>query len=99
AREGKHANGRPWTGRAIAPIIERETGWWQGQSMHLWRLGSMVGAASLGLILSLAGSASAQVIAPRVETVPIPPNLDRFNLSFEEFKAYSSMQNFELIGH
>src|SRR5207245_5225022 len=51
------------------------------------------------VMLALAGAASAQVVAPRVENVVIPSNVDPFNLSFEEFKKYSSAKNFELIGH
>jgi hypothetical protein len=50
------------------------------------------------LLLASVGAASAQVLAPKVETVPIPPNVDPFNLSFEEFKTYSSFKNFELVG-
>src|ERR1700752_3313082 len=46
----------------------------------------------------LATAAAAQVIAPRVENVPIPSNVDPFSLSLEEFKKYSSAENFELLG-
>src|SRR5262249_40851670 len=51
------------------------------------------------VVRAFAGIASAQVVAPRVENVQIPTNVDPFNLSFEEFKKYSSARNFELIGH
>src|SRR5262245_24484986 len=45
------------------------------------------------------GAASGQVIAPQVESVPIPPGVDAFNLSLDEIKNYSSIKNFELLGH
>ena len=38
------------------------------------------------------------VTAPKVENVPIPPNVDPFSLSFDDFKKYSSPRNFELLG-
>ena len=63
--------------------------------MARWSLASL----STCVMLALAGAASAQVVAPRVENVVIPSNVDPFNLSFEEFKKYSSAKNFELIGH
>src|SRR5438876_9303962 len=63
--------------------------------MARWSLASL----SACVMLALAGAASAQVVAPRVENVVIPSNVDPFNLSFEEFKQYSSAKNFELIGH
>jgi hypothetical protein len=46
----------------------------------------------------LAAAASAQVTAPRVTNVPIPPNVDPFSLSFDDFRKYSSTRNFELLG-
>jgi hypothetical protein len=64
------------------------------------RPASGIGWASLACLLwALAGAASAQVLAPKVETADIPPNVDVFNLSFEEVKSYSSIKNFELVGH
>ena len=56
-----------------------------------------VGFAFLSLLV-LPAAASAQVLAPRVDYTPIPPNVDPFSLSFEDFKQYSSMRNFELLG-
>jgi hypothetical protein len=50
------------------------------------------------LILSLTAMAAAQVTAPKVPNVPIPANVDPFNLSFDEFKKYSSTKGFELLG-
>jgi len=47
----------------------------------------------------LAEAASSQVVAAKADSVSIPPNLDPFNLSFEDFKKYSSMKDFELVGH
>jgi len=55
-------------------------------------------ASRAWLMLTLAGPASAQVTAPKVENVPIPANVDVFNLSFEDFKKYSSAKGFELLG-
>jgi hypothetical protein len=49
-------------------------------------------------MLMLIRAASAQVTAPKIDTAPIPPNVDAFNLSFEDFKKYSAMKNFELLG-
>src|SRR5262249_15530501 len=64
--------------------------------------GRIVSLGRLGLaacaLLVFAGAAPAQVLAPRVETVPIPPNVDPFSLSFEDFQKYSSAKNFQLIG-
>src|SRR5215813_13240371 len=54
----------------------------------------------IALIACLAGgAASGQVIAPQVESVPIPPGVDAFNLSLDEIKKYSSTRNFEILGH
>jgi hypothetical protein len=44
------------------------------------------------------GAAFAQVIAPKVDNVPIPPGVDAFSLSLDEIKKYSSISNFELLG-
>src|SRR5262247_671383 len=63
--------------------------------MARWSLAGLGACA----VLAFAGIASAQVVAPRVENVIIPSNVDPFNLSFEEFKKYSAAKNFELIGH
>ena len=61
------------------------------------RLAGNIGLAFAMLAL-FASLASAQVTAPRVDNVPIPPNVDPFSLSFDDFKKYSSAKNFELIG-
>ena len=53
---------------------------------------------SVVVVLMLARAASAQVTAPKVADVPIPANVNAFNLSFEDFKKYSSAKNFELLG-
>lgn len=50
------------------------------------------------MMMLLARVAFAQVTAPKVETAPIPANVDAFSLSFEDFKKYSSAKNFELLG-
>jgi hypothetical protein len=47
----------------------------------------------------LAHVAAAQVTGPKIDNVPVPPGVDVFNLSFEDFKKYSSAKNFELLGH
>lgn len=67
--------------------------------MFRWQLRGLI-AMTCGACLSLAlnGTATAQVIGPKVDNVPIPANVDPFNLSFEDFKKYSSMKNFELVG-
>jgi hypothetical protein len=63
--------------------------------MVRWRLF----IASICLALVLAGAASAQqVLAPKVPTPATPPNLDVFNLSFEDFKKLSVSKGFELLG-
>src|SRR5215475_15301277 len=62
------------------------------------RLVDLVGAVCVAAFVAFAAAAPAQVLAPRVETVPIPPNVDPFSLSFEDFQKYSSAKNFELIG-
>ena len=66
--------------------------------MYGWRSGLAAIATSVCLILTLAKAAPAQV-APKVESVQIPPNVDPFDLSFDDIKKYSSMKNFELVGH
>jgi hypothetical protein len=43
--------------------------------------------------------AGAQVALPKVEAPPIPPGVDVFNLSLDEVRRYSALQNFELLGH
>src|SRR6195256_4779171 len=65
--------------------------------MHRGRIGSTLGAAVV-VFLALALPGVGQVLAPRVENVQIPTNVDPFNLSFEDFKKYSSSRNFELLG-
>src|SRR5262249_5481922 len=68
--------------------------------MARWSLAGLGACAVLAFaVLAFPGLASAQVVAPRVETVIMPSNADPFNLSFEECKKYSSAKNFELIGH
>ena len=63
------------------------------------RAGGIGWASLAGVLWVLAGAASAQVLAPKVDTADIPPNVDVFNLSFEQVKTYSSIRNLELIGH
>jgi len=58
----------------------------------------IVAPGVVGLMLAWAGVAFAQVVAPRVENVQIPSNVDPFGLSFDDFKKYSPAKNFELIG-
>src|SRR5437764_657262 len=63
------------------------------------RLLGVITVVSAGLMLTLTvGSASAQVLAPKVQTPVIPPNVDAFSLSFDDFKKYSTMKGFELVG-
>src|SRR5437867_6876989 len=67
--------------------------------MFRWRLLGFTVAVLAGVMLTLtAGSVSAQVLAPKVQTPAIPANVDAFNLSFEDFKKYSTMKGFELVG-
>src|SRR5712671_5266979 len=71
--------------------------------MNQRRFKGLIGAAGVAclaccLAWGVAAPAAAQVTAPRVDNVQIPPNVDRFNLSFEDFKKYSSIKNFELLG-
>ena len=49
--------------------------------MARWGLAGLCAACA---VLAFAGVASAQVVAPRVENVIIPPNVDPFDLSFDE---------------
>jgi hypothetical protein len=65
--------------------------------MHRGHIGSTL-CAAVAACLALALPGAAQVLAPRVENVQIPTNVDPFNLSFEEFKKYSAAKNFELLG-
>ena len=54
----------------------------------------------LGLMVGLwASAATAQGIAPNIPNVPVPANMDVFNLDLAGIKAYSSTQNFEVLGH
>jgi hypothetical protein len=53
--------------------------------MHRGRIGSTLGAA-VAACLALALPGAAQVLAPRVENVQIPTNVDPFSLSFDDFK-------------
>ena len=39
------------------------------------------------------------VLAPKVDNIDIPTGVDRFGLSFEDYKKYSAVQNFEILGH
>jgi len=50
-------------------------------------------------LVCLATAASAQVIAPKVDSVAIPAGVDPFNLSLDEIRKYSSIKNFEILGH
>jgi len=47
----------------------------------------------------LVGAAAAQVMAPAVETVAVPQGVDPQNLTFAQIKQYSSVKNFEILGH
>src|SRR5438477_10696242 len=67
--------------------------------MFRWRLLGFTALVGAGVMLTLtAGSSSAQVLAPKVQSPAIPPNVDAFNLSFEDFKKYSTMKGFVLVG-
>jgi hypothetical protein len=61
--------------------------------------GIAISCLAICLAMSPFGPASAQVIAPQVENVPLPPNADVFNLSLEDVRKFSSIKNFELLGH
>src|SRR4051812_471079 len=62
-------------------------------------LGFIAAASAACAMIALApGAASAQVLAPKVETPLIPANVDAFSLSFDDFKKYSTMKGFELVG-
>src|SRR5438094_134752 len=85
-----------WTRRGKAPIIPPNT----EKTMLRWRVAALIVATALAwLLAALSQPASAQVFAPKVDTIDLPPNVDVFNLSFDEVKKYSAMQNFELLGH
>lgn len=56
-------------------------------------------ACAFAMAAALTGAAAAQVFAPEIPNVPIPPNVDVFNLSLDEVRKYSSAKNFELVGH
>jgi hypothetical protein len=47
----------------------------------------------------LAGAASAQVMAPVVESVPFLAGVDPQTLNLDQIKQYSSVKNFEILGH
>jgi hypothetical protein len=52
--------------------------------------------------IGLASLLSAHVQAQQtteVANVPIPANVDPFNLSFDQIKQYSSVKDFEILGH
>src|SRR5437870_7937987 len=67
--------------------------------MFRWRLLGFTAAVLAGVMLTLtAGSVCAQVLAPKVQTPVIPANVDAFNLSFEDFKKYSTTKGFDLVG-
>src|SRR5262245_23278532 len=66
--------------------------------MSRYRLTSLTLIASAAWLMAWTGVASAQVLAPKVNSPQIPANVDAFNLSFEDFKKYSAMKNFELLG-
>jgi len=57
-----------------------------------------LGCAALALAAP-AAAAHAQVVAQQVENVPIPASVDVFNLGFDEIKRYSSVKDFEILGH
>ncbi|MFL4986700.1 MAG: hypothetical protein ACJ8EN_24190, partial [Xanthobacteraceae bacterium] len=59
--------------------------------------GKLLGPVCVAVWLA-GGAAFAQVIAPKVDNVPIPPGVDAFSLSLDEIKKYSSISNFELLG-
>jgi hypothetical protein len=64
------------------------------------RLMGSIGSIGVACLFAmLAGVASAQVLAPKVDNVDIPTGVDRFGLSFEDYKKYSAVQNFEILGH
>src|SRR6195256_6418860 len=65
------------------------------------RRNCVIGAGLIGALglASVVAPAAAQVFAPQIETPRIPPDVDRHSLSFEDFKKYSAMKDFELLGH
>jgi hypothetical protein len=92
----------PQKGLSARPVVVRwrsNTGTNSGGNMFRSRLLGFAALVSAGVMVMLAaGSASAQVLAPKVQTPVIPANVDAFNLSFEDFKKYSTMKGFELVG-
>ena len=58
---------------------------------------ALIGGACALVFMS--GAALAQVTTPAVQSVPIPPGVDPFNLSLDEIKKYSSSKGFEVVGH
>ena len=60
---------------------------------------SLLGTAFLALGLAAPAKVAAQVFAPEVPTVPIPAGVDAFGLTLDQVRQYSSMQNFEVLGH
>jgi hypothetical protein len=61
---------------------------------------TLIGSVSIvAAVCAFAGAAAAQVLGPEVQSVPIPPGVDAFNLSLDEIKKYSSSKNFEVLGH
>ena len=62
------------------------------------RTASLRICASTALAL-LATPGRAQAITPKVDNVAVPAGVDVFNLDFDGIKKYSSVQNFEIVGH
>jgi hypothetical protein len=54
---------------------------------------------AVAVLCALASVADAQVVAPKVENVPIPAGVDVFDLDLEDIKKYSSVHGFEILGH
>lgn len=65
----------------------------------IWGRIGPVALATVCLALSPAGTPRAQVIAPKVENVPVPAGIDVFNLSHADIIKYSSIKDFEVLGH
>jgi hypothetical protein len=47
----------------------------------------------------ISAGADAQVFAPEVQNVAIPAGIDAFDLSLDQVRQFSSVQNFEILGH
>jgi hypothetical protein len=62
------------------------------------RTASLTICASAALALA-ATPVCAQVVTPKVDNVPVPAGVDVFNLDFDGIKKFSSVQNFEIVGH